>query len=361
MKETEFKQKFNKWLSYLISQGGSDLHVSAGSYPAVRIDNELIQLDKEDVISNSNLDYLLKDMLEEKRYKKLIEERQVDFSLEKKGDYRYRGNAFFHTDVLSLVLRRLPKKIKTLKELNLPEYLYDFVEANQGLFLVVGPNGQGKSTTLASMIEYVNNNYKKHIITIEDPIEYVYANKECLIEQREVYEDTLSFQSALKSSFREDVDIILVGELRDKETIGMAVTAAETGHIVLGTLHTNDSVQTIDRIIDVFPPHQQGQVRSQLASVLNGVVSQRLLRKVGGGRVPALEVLRSNIAVANLIRQNQIAQIKSVLETSKEEGMVTLERYLADMVNAGAVEVKEAQKHALDVDTFKMHLTGNFD
>jgi twitching motility protein PilT len=230
------------------------------------------------------------------------------------------------------------------------------VEKKQGLFLVVGPNGHGKSTTLASLVEYVNNNYKKHIITIEDPVEYVYSNNKSLIEQREVYEDALSFNEALRACFREDVDIILVGEMRDKETISTAITAAETGHIVMGTLHTNDAIQTVDRIIDTFPPYQQSQVRSQLASVLNGVVSQRLIKKIGGGRIPALEILKNNAAVANIIRQNQIHQIGSVMETSQEEGMIVLEKYLADLISSGTIETKEAERYVRDVDNLYTYL-----
>ncbi|MFO7807331.1 MAG: PilT/PilU family type 4a pilus ATPase [Candidatus Moraniibacteriota bacterium] len=356
MKESVFKQKFNEWISYLVSQNGSDLHLSAGNYPSIRLDNEIIQLQDEEIIPHSGLEKLAEELLDEKRFKKLKEEKQIDFALEKKGDYRYRGNFFFHRGVLSLVLRKLPKSIQDLKELNLPDELYEFVEKRQGLFLVVGPNGHGKSTTLASLISYVNRNHKKHILTIEDPIEYVYDNDKSLIEQRGVYEDTLSFNDALKSCFRQDVDVILVGEMRDKETIATAITAAETGHIVLGTLHTNDAIQTIDRIIDVFPPHQQNQIRSQLANVLNGVASQRLLRKVGGGRIPGVEILKNNLAVANLIRQNQIQQIKSVLETSDKEGMVTLEKYLAKLISKGSVETKEAEKYVADLDSLYNYL-----
>jgi twitching motility protein PilT len=356
MKETVFKQKLNEWISYLISQSGSDLHLSAGNYPAIRVDNEIIQIKEDQIISHSDLKKLAGDILDERKLEKLNHEKQIDFSLEKKGDYRYRGNMFFHRGVLSLVLRKLPKTAGDLKSLNLPGELYEFVEKKQGLFLVVGPNGHGKSTTLASLVEYVNNNYKKHIITIEDPVEYVYSNNKSLIEQREVYEDALSFNEALRACFREDVDIILVGEMRDKKTISTAITAAETGHIVMGTLHTNDAIQTVDRIIDTFPPYQQSQVRSQLASVLNGVVSQRLIKKIGGGRIPALEILKNNAAVANIIRQNQIHQIGSVMETSQEEGMIVLEKYLADLISSGTIETKEAERYVRDVDNLYTYL-----
>ena len=353
MSETTFKQKFYAYLNYLVGQGGSDLHLSTGNYPLIRVDNSLTKIKGEKVISNSSLESLVKDVLSPEQSERLKIRRQVDFSLEMEGGFRFRGNFFYCRGVLSLCMRAISKEIRDLKSLDLPEYLYDFVEMPQGLFLVVGPNGHGKSTTLAALIEYVNENYAKHIVTIEDPIEYVYTNKKSLIEQRELYTDTSTFVGALESCFREDVDIILVGEMRNIETISTAITAAETGHIVLGTLHTNDAIQTIDRVIDVFPPHQQNQIRQQLASVLNGVVSQRLVNKVGGGRIPAIEILRSNTAISNLIRVDQTHQIKSFLETSREDGMFTLEYYLSELIKAGKVEWDEAQKFVLDVENLK--------
>lgn len=353
MGEATFKQIFYSYLNYLISQDGSDIHLSTGNYPLIRLDNKLAKIKDKKVVSHSDLESLVKEILNQEQQERLQIRRQVDFSLEMEGGYRFRGNFFYFRGVLSLCMRAISKEIKDLKALNLPENLYEFMESSQGLFLVVGPNGHGKSTTLAAMIEYVNKNYAKHIITIEDPIEYVYSNKKSLIEQRELHTDTLTFVGALEASFREDVDIVLVGEMRNMETISTAITAAETGHLVLGTLHTNDAVQTIDRIIDVFPPHQQNQIRQQLSSVLVGVVSQRLVVKVGGGRIPAIEILKNNMAVGNLIRTDQTHQIKSYLETSREEGMFTLDYYLSELVNAGTVEWEEAQKFVIDPDNLK--------
>jgi twitching motility protein PilT len=284
MSETSFRQKLYGFLGFLVDQGGSDLHLSTGNYPLIRVDNNLVKIDNEKIVSDSNLKGIVKDVLNSHQQEKLLIRKQIDFSLETEGGFRFRGNFFFSRGVLNLCLRAIAKEIKTLEELSLPNDLYDFVDNTQGLFLVVGPNGHGKSTTLASMIQHINETQPKHIITIEDPIEYVYVNKKSLIEQRELYEDTPTFVGALESCFREDVDIILVGELRNAETIATAITAAETGHTVLATLHTNDSIQTVDRIVDVFPPYQQNQIRQQLANVLTGVVSQRLIKKVGASK-----------------------------------------------------------------------------
>lgn len=353
MSEVAFKQKVSGYLDYLIAQGGSDLHLSTGNVPYIKVDNSLEALEKEAVVSETNLESILKDFLSENQQKRLEIKRQVDFSLEKKNGVRFRGNVFYAQNKLSFCFRAINKEIKELKDLGLPDNLYDFTKKPQGLFLVVGPNGHGKSTTLASLIEHINKNQKKHIITIEDPIEYVYSNKKSLIEQRELYSDTLTFSGALESCFRQDTDIIMVGEMRNIETISMAVTAAETGQLVLGTLHTNDSVQTIDRIIDVFPPSQQNQIKQQLASFLTGILSQRLVKRVGGGRIPALELLINNTAIANLIRSNQNQQIKSFLENSREEGMFTLDYYLSELVKKGEVDWEEAEKYASNSENLK--------
>jgi twitching motility protein PilT len=353
MSEVAFKQKVSGYLDYLIAQGGSDLHLSTGNVPYIKVDNSLEALEKESVVSQTNLESIIKDFLSENQQKRLEIKRQVDFSLEKKNGIRFRGNVFYAQNKLSFCFRAINKEIKGLKDLDLPENLYDFTKKPQGLFLVVGPNGHGKSTTLASLIEHINKNQKKHIITIEDPIEYVYSNKKSLIEQRELYSDTLTFSGALESCFRQDTDIIMVGEMRNIETISMAVTAAETGQLVLGTLHTNDSVQTIDRIIDVFPPSQQNQIKQQLASFLIGILSQRLVKKVGGGRIPAIELLINNTAIANLIRSDQNQQIKSFLENSREEGMFTLDYYLSELIKKGEVEWEEAEKYSSNSENLK--------
>ena len=351
-----FLQRFDKHIDLLIAQNGSDLHLSAGNLPAIRVDNKLIQMKGEKVVAQSDMEMLAKKILNEEKRSQLEKNRQVDFSLEAKEKVRFRGNLFYQKGNLSVALRLISEKIKTLKELNVPEMIYSFADKKQGLFLVVGPNGNGKSTTLAALVEYINTKKQQHIITLEDPIEYIYTSKESLVEQREISFDAISFQESLKSCFREDVDVILVGELRDLETISMAMTAAETGHLILGTLHTNDSVQTIDRIIDIFPPYQQNQIRCQLANVLLGVVSQRLLRRSSGGRIPAMEILLKTKAVENLIRQNQTHQIPAFLETSSEAGMVSMDRYLAELVKSGEVDLEEARQYVADENVFEMLL-----
>jgi len=353
MSETSFKQKFYSYLNYLIGQGGSDLHLSTGNIPFIKVDNHLEEIKNEKVVAGSDLKNLVDGFLNEDQKKRLEIKRQIDFSLTRKDGFRFRGNIFYTQGKLSLCMRAIPKDIKELKDLNLPENLYEVANKPQGLFLVVGPNGHGKSTTLASLVEHINVNYKKHIITIEDPIEYVYSNKKSLIEQRELHSDTPTFSGALEACFRQDTDIVLVGEMRNVETISTAVTAAETGQLVLATLHTNDAVQTIDRIIDVFPPNQQNQIRQQLASFLIGIVSQRLVNKVGGGRIPAIELLINNTAISNLIRSDQTQQIKSFLENSREEGMFTMEYYLSELVKKGAVEWAEAVKFVDESENLK--------
>lgn len=356
MKESQMSQKLKKYLSLLISQNGSDLHLSAGNYPTIRVDNRLYRVEKEDIISKSEMETLVSSILSEEKMAKLKKNRQIDFSLEFEADVRFRANVFYQRGMLSLCMRLIPNKIKSLKDLNMPESLYNFAEKKQGLFLIVGPNGHGKTTTLAALIDYINKNFSKHIITIEDPIEYSFRSDKSLIEQREVYDDTTGFSSALKSCFREDVDVILVGEMRDLETISTAITAAETGHLIFATLHTNDAIQTIDRIIDIFPSGQQNQIRYQLANVLTAVVSQRLLRKVGGGRIPAYEIMIKNHAIENLIRQSQTHQVQVTIETSLDEGMISINRSLAELVKKGEVELEEAEAYATDVNSFRLML-----
>jgi twitching motility protein PilT len=255
-------------------------------------------------------------------------------------------------------MRFVSERIRSLEELDVPTVLYNFAQYTQGLVLITGPVGHGKSTTLAAIIEHINRNQDRHIITIEDPIEYVYTQDRCIINQREVGRDAKSFAQGLKAVFREDANVVLLGELRDLDTISTAMTAAETGHLIFGTLHTNDSAQTIDRIVDVFPARQQNQIRSQLASVLVGVISQRLLPRIGGGRIPAIEIMIKNHAVENLIRENKAYQIDSVIETSLKEGMVSLDRSLADMVQRGLVGVDDAFRYAKNREYLQMLLGG---
>lgn len=354
MAESQLVRKINDYLAYVVQQHGSDLHFSVGDYPVIRIDGQLHRLSQEPIIAKEDMEALAKKILTENQHKKFEKEKSMDFSMEIESGDRFRANLFYQKDNISLALRHIPNEIKPLTELDVPDDIYGFVNKSQGLLLVTGPTGHGKSTTLAALVDHINKNKQHHIITIEDPIEYVHPSQQCLVEQREVYKDAVDFPSALKACFREDVDVILIGEMREIETISTAITAAETGHLILATLHTNDAVQTIDRIIDVFPAYQQNQIRAQLASVLVGVVSQRLLKKVGGGRIPAIEIMKCNTAVQNLIRQNQTHQIGVTIETSLEDGMISINRSLATLVKNGQVTYEDAEAYATDVNSFKM-------
>lgn len=356
MKESQLAQKLKKYLANVVQNNGSDLHLSVGDYPIMRIDSVLYRLSKESVISHDDMLALSESLLTEKQMAKFEKDLNVDFSIEIDSHDRFRANMFRQKGSISLALRYIPKEIKQLSELGIPDVIYEFIKRTQGLLLLTGPTGHGKSTTLAALIDYINRNRQDHIITIEDPIEYLHHSDQCLIEQREIGKDALDFHTALTACFREDVDVVLVGEMRDLETISTAITAAETGHLIMGTLHTNDSVQTVDRIIDVFPAYQQNQIRFQLANVLLGVVSQRLLKKIGGGRVPAVEVLIKNRAVENLIRQNQTHQIGVTIETSLEEGMIGINRALANLVKDGQVTLEDAEMYATDINAFRMLL-----
>ena len=278
---------------------------------------------------------------------------ELDFSFQYKDEGRFRGNAFFEKGAISIALRLIPNVIQTFDELNLPPLLETFTQLEQGFFLVVGPVGQGKSTTLASMIERINQNRTEHIVTIEDPIEFIYEQKKSIINQREVRVDTKSFHTALRSAFRQDVDVILVGEMRGPETMSAAVTAAETGHLVLSTLHTNNAAQTIDRIIDSFPGSQQDQIRLQLASSLAGIFSQRLVPRISGGLIPAYELLINNEAVANLIREKRTHEINAVIETGSESGMIDMNRSLAELVRQGEITAENAIARSLNPKAFE--------
>ena len=356
MRESQLEEKLKKYLTYVVQQGASDLHMSVGDYPIIRLDGDLYRLDKEEILTNDDMEALAGVVLNDMQKKKFEKERAIDFSMSMDSGDRFRANMYYQKENISLAMRYIPSKIRALEELGLPNYVYNFMEKTQGLLLVTGPTGHGKSTTLAALVDYLNSNKKYHIVTIEDPIEYIHKSKMSLVDQREVYDDATGFGSALRSAFRQDVDVILLGEMRDLDTISTAITAAETGHLILATLHTNDSIQTIDRIVDIFPAHQQNQIRAQLASVLLGVISQRLLKKIGGGRVPAVEILIKNVAVENLIRQNQIHQINTVIDTSLDDGMISINRSLARLVKQGIVDLKDAEMYATDVNAFHMAL-----
>lgn len=342
---TDYKVLLDELLKTVLNEGGSDLHLSEGRNPTIRVSGILLPLVKYPVLSKEDTMGLIGEMLTEKNKESFFNDKEIDFSYST-GNSRFRGNAYFQQGVVSIALRLVPKKIRTFEELNLPDILKTFAERQQGFFLVVGPVGHGKSTTLAAMIDYINNSRAEHILTIEDPIEYIYEQKRSLIDQREVKIDTNDFSTALKSMFREDVDVVLIGEMRGPETISTAVTAGETGHLVFSTLHTNSAAQTIDRIIDSFPAVQQDQIRSQLSTSLNGIFSQRLVPRIAGGLVPAYELLINNNAISNLIREKRTHEINTVIETSSQEGMIDMNHCLADLVARGEISIENAYHYS---------------
>jgi twitching motility protein PilT len=343
----DYKKELEDLILTVIHESGSDLHLGTGRMPAIRVSGELIFLVKHPVLTEEDVLGLLGEILDKTKIDKFKEEQEADFSYDFRGEARLRGNAFFQKGLINMVFRLVPK-VQTMEQLHLPPVLADIARKKQGFFLVVGPVGQGKSTTLSAMIDVINNEQARNIITIEDPIEHVYVPNKSIISQREVGIDTKDFHIALKEVFREDVNVIMVGEMRTPETISTAVTAAETGHLVLSTLHTNNASQTIDRIIDSFPGNQQDQIRSQLAASLLGIFSQRLIPRVTGGLVPAYELLLNNNAVANLIREKRTHEIDVVIETGSESGMVDLNHSLLELVRTGEISIENAYQYSLN-------------
>ncbi|OHA99813.1 MAG: type IV pili twitching motility protein PilT [Candidatus Zambryskibacteria bacterium RIFCSPHIGHO2_12_FULL_43_12b] len=339
----------------VVTQSGSDLHLSEGRVPVIRVAGFLIPLVNEKALTRADIDSILGQLLTPAAKKDFDEKKNVDFAYSHKAA-RFRGNAFYTLGRISVALRLIPKQIRTLAELNLPSVLEMFAGKQQGFFLCVGPAGHGKSTTLATLIEIINTQRLEHIVTIEDPVEYIFEPKKAIIDQREVNIDTADFHTALRNVFRQDVDVVMVGEMRDAETISTAVTAAETGHLVFSTLHTNTASQTVDRIIDSFPADQQGQIRIQLAGSLAGIFSQRLIPRVSGGLIPAYELLINNGAVANLIRDKRTHEISSVIETSSESGMIDLNRSLAGLVRNGDISVENAYLYSTNPKTLEKML-----
>lgn len=332
-------------IDILISKGGSDIHLSVGSLPVLRVKRRLIPQEEYEVLDKEAIDSLLSSLIEQEHLDKMYQGVDYDFAYTFKteqGQYRFRINIYLAQGNPCVVMRYLPSKIKTLEQLSLPPVIYQFSHLLQGLVLVTGPTGSGKSTTLAAVINEINHTKETKIVTIEDPVEFIYSPHKSIISQREVGSDTQTFTQALSGAFREDIDVILLGEMRDVDTIKTAVTAAETGHLVFATLHTNSAAQSIDRIIDSFPPSQQGQVRSQLSNVLEGVVSQRLVPTVDGGLMPAVEILLVNNAVKNLIRENRIHQVESVIETNLQKGMLTMNHSLFQLISHGHVNYQTA-------------------
>ncbi|MDD5318752.1 MAG: PilT/PilU family type 4a pilus ATPase [Candidatus Pacebacteria bacterium] len=352
----DYHQELEDLLNTTVREGASDLHLSEGRHPTLRVAGSLIPLVKKAVLTHSDIEGLLSALISDENKKLFMAKKELDFSYNFKEFGRFRGNAFFQQTYIGIVLRHIPKQIRTLAELNLPPALEQFAQRQQGFFLVVGPVGQGKTTTLAAMIDLINQQRAEHIITIEDPIEYIYEQKKSIIDQREVRVDTTDFNAALLSVFREDVDVLLVGEMRGYETMAAAVTAAETGHLVLSTLHTNNAAQTIDRIIDSFPSGQQDQIRIQLAGSLAGIFSQRLIPRISGGLIPVYELLIANNAVANLIREKRTHEINTVIETGSEEGMIDMNRSLAELVRKGEITIENAYLHSFNPKTLERFL-----
>jgi twitching motility protein PilT len=337
-------------LKYSVENNASDLHLSAGMMPMIRIDGDMRKLELEPM-EHKVVFKLVYDIMNDQQRKELEDNLEVDFSFALPGVARFRVNVFHQNRGIGAVFRTIPSKVLSLEDLKCPPIFKKISEAPRGLVLVTGPTGSGKSTTLAAMIDYVNESFHEHILTIEDPIEFVHVSKNCLVNQREVHRDTHSFNNALRSALREDPDIILVGELRDLETIRLALTAAETGHLVFGTLHTNSASKTIDRIIDVFPGAEKGMVRSMLSESLNAVISQTLLKRLQGGRVAAHEIMIGTPAIRNLIREDKIAQMYSSIQTGAAQGMQTLDACLKKLVVSGVVSAQEARAVAKDPTT----------
>lgn len=337
----DYKKEFEDLVDTVTKESASDLHLSVGRYPTVRVAGFLMPLMNRRILTKEDMLGFMSVVLSTDDAAVFQRNKEIDFSYSHK-DSRFRGNGYFQQGNIAFAFRLIPKRIRSFAELNLPPILQTFCDKQQGFFLVVGPVGHGKTTTLAAMIEHINETRAEHIITIEDPIEYVYEQKKSMIDQREVRLDTIDFSTALRSVFREDVDVILIGEMRGIETMATAVTAAETGHFVLSTLHTNNAPQTINRIIDSFPAAQQDQIRIQLAATLTGIFSQRLIPGIAGGLVPAYELLVSTPAVSNLIREKRIHELNTVIETGLDQGMIDMNRSLAELVRKGQITAENA-------------------
>jgi twitching motility protein PilT len=341
----------SKLLTFAVQQGASDCHISAGEPPMVRLHGDLKKLDHP-TLSQDETHALIYDMMSDVQRKNFEEHRECDFSFDLGDIARFRVNVFVQGRGLGAVFRTIPTEILPLEKLGMPPILRQLCDREKGLILVTGPTGSGKSTTLAAMIDYLNNTYEGHILTIEDPVEFVHKSKKCLVNQRELGVHTLSFANALRAALREDPDIILVGEMRDLETIQLALTAAETGHLVFATLHTSSAPKTVDRIIDAFPPNQQAQVRAQLSETLEAVLTQTLLKKKAGGRVAAVEIMMGTTAVRNLIREAKLHQIPGVMQASQKDGMQTMDMALLELANRGIVTKAEAQSRSMNPNLF---------
>ena len=345
-------------LEEIVRKNASDLHLQVGLPPMMRLDGVLAPFPGYNPLNAEEVEHLVFAILDDDQQKILIKDKEFDFSFAFGDLGRFRVNAFHERGNLAASLRLIPNQIKTIAELGMPPVIQSFADFPRGLVLVTGPTGSGKSTTLAALIDKINSEKAQHIITIEDPIEFTHKSKRSAIVQREVHYDTYSFSAALRSSLRQDPDVVLIGEMRDLETISAAITIAETGHLVFETLHTNSAAQSIDRMIDVFPPHQQPQVRSQLANILQGICAQRLVPAIGGGRVVAAEVMVANPAIRNIIREGKTHQLDTVIQTGSDQGMQTMDRTLVKLVQSGVVTYDDAREFAVDLVEFERLMRG---
>jgi len=349
-----YTTKMKKLFDLTIKEQASDLHLSVSHPPVLRISGRLVPLVKEPKLSSEDTKSFAFALMSDFQQEKFLKEKEIDFSYNFEKKARFRVNVFFQKGCISCALRLVPAQIRTVEELNLPLILREFTKASQGFVVICGPSSQGKSTTLAALIDEINHTRADHVVTIEDPIEYIFTPDQAIIDQREVGQDTISFARALRSTFRQDPDVIMVGEMRDSETISTAITAAETGHLVFATLHTNSAAQTIHRIVDSFAPQQQNQVRAQLSGSLLGVLSQRLIPRIKGGLIPACEVMLATPAIGNLIRENKVHEIPMVVETNLEIGMISLNRSLADLVKRKEISLENALKYSLSPSELRM-------
>lgn len=345
-------------LEEVIKKKASDLHLQVGLPPMLRVDGKLVPITGAEVLNDEAVEALVFAILDEDQKQILLKDKEFDFSFAFGDLARFRVNAFHERGNLAAALRLISNNILTVEQLGLPPIVSKFADYARGLVLVTGPTGSGKSTTLAAMIHKINTERSDHIITIEDPIEYTHKSKHSVIVQREVHYDTYSFSAALRSALREDPDVVLIGEMRDLETIASAITIAETGHLVFATLHTNSAAQSIDRMIDVFPPHQQPQIRSQLSNILMAICSQRLIPAIGGGRIAAAEILVATPAVRNIIREGKTHQLEAVIQTGGEHGMQSMDKTLVGLVHSGTISYEEARNYAVDLDELDRLMRG---
>lgn len=345
-------------LDEVVKKKASDLHIQVGLPPMLRVDGSLTSVQGADALNEEGVEALIFSILDEDQKQILLKDKEFDFSFAYGDLGRFRVNAFHERGNMAAALRLIPNEILTIEQLGLPQIVNKFADAPRGLVLVTGPTGSGKSTSLAALIHKINTERASHIITIEDPIEFTHKSQKSVIVQREVHYDTYSFSAALRSALREDPDVVLIGEMRDLETIASAITIAETGHLVFATLHTNSAAQSIDRMIDVFPPHQQPQIRAQLSNILMAIVSQRLIPAIGGGRVAAAEILVATPAVRNIIREGKSHQLEAVIQTGAEFGMQSMDKTLVNLIHEGTITYDEARNYAVDLDELDRLMRG---